>query len=175
MSETRTTAYADAILAIARAEGATGGIEDELFRFASALEGHDELRTTLSDPHVPAAVRQQVVQDLLGATAAPTTVAVISLLVGAGRIGDLAKIADEVGTRSAASRGEQIAEVRSAVALTDEQQARLAAALTERTQRAVTIRNIVDPTVLGGVVTTIGDSVLDGSVRTRLTQLREAF
>ena len=51
----------------------------------------------------------------------------------------------------------------------------LARALKARTNIDVTIRNVVDPTVMGGVVTQIGDSVLDGSVRTRLNQLREAF
>ena len=77
--------------------------------------------------------------------------------------------------RSAASRGEAVAEVRSAVPLTDAQLADLARALKARTNIDVTIRNVVDPTVMGGVVTQIGDSVLDGSVRTRLNQLREAF
>ena len=77
--------------------------------------------------------------------------------------------------RSAASAGETVAEVRSAVALSDEQLRQLTEALSARTNRRITVRNIVDPTVLGGIVTTIGDSVLDGSVRTRLNQLREAF
>ena len=175
MSETRSSVYAEAVLAIARAEDALGAVPDELFRFAGALEGHDELREKLSDPHIPAALRQQIVQDLMGDRATKASVAVITMLVGAGRVGDIAKIAHEVAAAAASSRGEQIAEVRSAVALTDDQQARLAAALTARTQRPVTVRNIVDPAVLGGVVTTIGDAVLDGSVRTRLTQLRDAF
>ena len=65
--------------------------------------------------------------------------------------------------------------MRSAVPLTDAQLADLARALKARTNIDVTIRNVVDPTVMGGVVTQIGDSVLDGSVRTRLNQLREAF
>lgn len=175
MTENRSTVYAEAVLAIARAEGALGEVPDELFRFARALEGHDELRTKLSDPHIPAAIRQQIVQDLLGDRATHASIAIITMLVGAGRIGDLAKIADVVADSAASSRGEQLAEVRSAVALTDEQQSRLAAALAARTNRQVTIRNIVDPSILGGVVTTIGDAVIDGSVRTRLTQLRDAF
>jgi F-type H+-transporting ATPase subunit delta len=111
----------------------------------------------------------------LGGKATDATVAVISMIVGAGRIGDFGKIVDEVLARSASGRGELVAEVRSAVALTPEQQDRLAAALSAKTQGTVTVRNVVDPAVLGGVVTTIGDSVLDGSVRTRLTQLRDAF
>ena len=58
---------------------------------------------------------------------------------------------------------------------TDEQISRLAEALKAKTNQDITIRNIVDPAVIGGVVTQIGDSVIDGSVRTRLNQLREAF
>jgi F-type H+-transporting ATPase subunit delta len=97
------------------------------------------------------------------------------MIVGAGRAADLPKIAQELVQRSASTRGEAVAEVRSAVALTDEQISRLAAALKERTNLDITVKNIVDPTVMGGVVTQIGDSVLDGSVRTRLNQLRDAF
>jgi len=68
-----------------------------------------------------------------------------------------------------------IAEVRSAVALSSEQISRLAEALKQQTNSDVSIRNIVDPSVVGGIVTQIGDTLLDGSVRTRLNQLREAF
>jgi F-type H+-transporting ATPase subunit delta len=175
MSDTRITAYADALLSIGRAEGASAEMEDELFRFSRSLVSNDELGTALSDPHIPAARRQQIVEDLLSGKATAATVAAVSMIVGAGRIGDLPKIVDEVVARNASSRGEQVAEVRSAVPLTKEQQDRLTAALSARTNGPITVRNIVDPTVLGGVVTTIGDSVLDGSIRTRLTQLRDAF
>ena len=42
-----------ALLDVARAEGNLAEVEDELFRFARVLEGNDELRTTLTDPHLP--------------------------------------------------------------------------------------------------------------------------
>jgi F-type H+-transporting ATPase subunit delta len=68
-----------------------------------------------------------------------------------------------------------LAEVRSAVPLSDAQQARLAAALEKQLGYPVQVRVVVDPTVVGGVITQIGDTVIDGSIRTRLAQLREAF
>ncbi len=75
-----------------------------------------------------------------------------------------------------AAGGEKVvAEVRSAVALTDDQKARLAAALKQRTGKDVDIIVVIDPSVIGGVVTQIGDTVIDGSVRQRLSQLRESF
>ena len=175
MTDTRINVYAEALLSVAQAEGNVEEVEDELFRFARALDGNEELRSALSDPHVPAARRQQIVEDLLSGKATPITIGIISLVVGTGRVADLPKIVDELVRRSASGRGEAVAEVRSAVPLSQEQQDRLAAALSASTDSKITVRNVVDPTVLGGIVTTIGDAVLDGSVRTRLNQLRDAF
>ena len=175
MSDTRITAYADALLAVALAENILTEVEDELFRFARLIEANEELRSALSDPHIPAARRQQIVEDLLGGKASAPTVSLVSMVVGTGRGNELVRIIDDFVKRSASSTGLAVAEVRSAVALTDDQKTRLAAAISAQTQREVTVRNIVDPSVLGGVITQIGDSIIDGSVRTRLTQLREAF
>ena len=68
-----------------------------------------------------------------------------------------------------------IAQVRSAVELSDDQKSRLAAALAASTGKQVEVVVEVDPSVLGGIVTQIGDTVIDGSVRQRLSQLRESF
>ncbi len=55
------------------------------------------------------------------------------------------------------------------------QQARLADALGKATGKRVTVKVVLDPTVIGGVVARVGDTVIDGSVRSRLEQLREAL
>ena len=98
-------------------------------------------------------------------------------MVGTGRVRDLPDDRRPAARRSPPRRGEQVvAEVRSAVALTDDQKARLAAALKASAPASdVDVVVVVDPTVLGGIVTQIGDTVIDGSVRPRLTQLRESF
>ena len=66
-----------------------------------------------------------------------------------------------------------VGEVRSAVALTEDQQARLAEALGKATGKRVEVKVVIDPSVLGGLVAQVGDTVIDGSVRARLDQLRE--
>ncbi|MEZ5165917.1 MAG: ATP synthase F1 subunit delta [Acidimicrobiales bacterium] len=162
--------YAEALLAVLRAEGASGA-DDEILRFAQALEGNDELRNTLNDPYVPAAKRQQIVEDLLKGKASAVTTAAVSVVVGAGRAADLPAIA-RAGREEAAAKGMEVAEVRSAVALTDDQKTRLAASLKKATGKDVDVKVVVDPSVLGGVVTTIGDTVIDGSVRSRLAQVK---
>ncbi len=168
-------AYADALYTVTRVEGNVERVEDELFRIARALESSDELRSALAQQQTPAARRQQIVEDLLGSAADPTTVAIISLLVGVGRSAELPAIIDAFVERAARESGRLVATVRAAVALTDEQQNRLAAALSAQLGHDVTVKVIVDPSVLGGVVTQIGDTVIDGSIRHRLNQLREAI
>jgi len=175
MVDDQATAYAEALFAVTRVEGNHDRVEDELFRLARALEGSDELQAALADEQTPVARRQQIVEDLLGSAADSTTVGIVSLLVGTGRSKDIPQIVDAFVERAARQSGRRVATVRSAVELTPDQQQRLAAALHQSTGHEVTIKVIVDPSVLGGIVTEIGDTVIDGSVRRRLHQLREAF
>jgi F-type H+-transporting ATPase subunit delta len=175
MADDRTSAYARAMFDVARAEGELGRIGDELFRFARALEGSDELREALTDPHLPASRRQQIVEDLLGGKADPSTVALVSMAVGTGRARELPAIIDSLVAMSAAEANRAVAEVRSAIELSDDQRTRLAAAIESATGKQVEVKVIVDPSILGGIVTTVGDTVLDGSVRTRLERLKQQF
>ena len=175
MADERSHAYAEALLAVARSEGALADVSDELFRFARVLESNDELRTTLTDQQLPVSRRQQIVEDLLGGRAHPITTTLVSMVVGAGRARDLPAIIDELVALSAAEGNKEVAEVRSAVALTDDQQQRLAAALEAATGKKVELKVVIDPTVLGGIVAQVGDTVIDGSVKSRLQQLQTAF
>jgi F-type H+-transporting ATPase subunit delta len=169
----RIDGYASALFEVARAEGDLGEVEDELFRFARTLEGSDELRSVLTDQAVPVSRRQGVVEDLLGGRASATTANLVSFVVGAGRARDLPAIIDRLVERAARERQAVVAEVRTAVPLSGDQQQRLATALGNHTGKKVEVKVIVDPTVLGGVVAQVGDTVIDGSIRTRLDQLKE--
>jgi F-type H+-transporting ATPase subunit delta len=172
MSDARIEGYARALFEIARAEGTLDEVEDELFRFARSYESSDALRNALTDDMVPAAKRQAIVEDLLGGKATPTTTQLVSMVVGSGRGRDLPAIIDNLVARAASSKSLAVAEVRTAVPLTEDQEARLAAALANATGKQVTLKTIVDPSVVGGVVATVGDTVIDGTVRTRVEQLK---
>ena len=94
------------------------------------------------------------------------------MVVGSGRTRDLPAIVDKLVARASAAKDLEVAEVRTAVELTTDQQIRLAAALTNATGKQVNLKVVVDPSVLGGIVATVGDTVIDGSVRTRIDQLK---
>lgn len=168
----RVEAYARAILEIARAEDVVPAVEDDLFRFARALEGSDELRVALSDPQLPVDRRLAVIEDLTARKALPLSVALLGLLVGAGQVNDLPAIVDHFVELAAAAREREVAEVRSAIELDADQVQRLAAALGRATGKNVEVKVIVDPSVLGGLVARIGDTVIDGTVRHRLEQMK---
>ncbi len=172
MSDFRIDGYARGLFEIARAEGNLDEVEDELFRFARQVESSDALRSALTDEFVPAARRQSLVEELLGAKATATTTQLVSMVVGSGRGRDLPAIIDSLVARASSAKNLEVAEVRSAVALTDDQQDRLKAALANATGKQVNLKVIVDPSILGGIVATVGDTVIDGSVRTRVDQLK---
>ncbi len=171
-NESRIDGYARGLFEVARAEGTLDEVEDELFRFARSYESSDELRKALSDDQIPASRRQAIVEDLLGGKATHTTVQLVSMVVGSGHSRDLPAIIDRMVERAAASKDLTVAEVRSAIELSPDQQDRLKAALANATGKNVDLKVVVDPTVLGGLVATVGDVVIDGTVRTHLDQLK---
>ena len=164
--------YAAALFEVARAEGTLDEVEDELFRFARSYESNEELRTALADEAIPASRRQGIIEDLLGGRANPTTVQLISMVVGSRRARDLPAIVDRLVERAAQAKRLAVAEVRSAVELTEDQQDRLKAAIANATGKDVTVKVVVDRSVIGGLLVTVGDTVIDGTVRTRLDQLK---
>lgn len=172
---TRPKAYAAALYAVANAEGQLTSVGNELFALARAIEGNDALRDALGDAHLPAERRQQIIEELLGSRSSDVTLGVASMVVATGRGRELPTIVDELLALSATQEGRQVAEVRSAIDLTEDQRNRLAEALKGATGQDVDVRVVVDPTVVGGLVVRVGDQVIDGTVRHRLAQLRESL
>lgn len=169
------TGYAQALLAVARADGNLETVKSQLGDVASAIAGNDELRSALSNKLLPAATRGQVIDDLLGNRTTDTTRALAGLIASSGRGADFSEIVNEFIAESAAASGKVVATVRSAVALSDDQQARLVTALKSSTGSDVELQVIIDPSVVGGAVTTLGDTVIDGSLRSRLATMRDTI
>lgn len=172
MSE-RVEGYAEALAVLARAEGDIDRVATELYQLGSTVDSNDALRTTLMDRSIPASRRIGVIEDLLADKASPVTLNLVNLVVGAGRGGDLAAIADVVVEKAAEGRGQAVAEVRSAVPLTQDQQDRLASALKKAIGQEIDVKVLIDPDIMGGIVAQIGDTVFDGSIRTRLDKMKE--
>lgn len=174
MAEDRITGYAHGIFEIARGEGVLEKVEDELLTISRAFETSPELRSSLTDPQLPLEKRQKIVDELIGTRATSLTVGLVQFLVGQNRASELPAIAKAVAGAAATSRDKALAEVRSAVPLDDATVQRLSAALTRATGSEVEVRVVVDPSVVGGIVATVGDTVIDGSLAKRFDSVRQA-
>lgn len=172
MSE-RVEDYAAGLAQIASAEGQLDRVADEIFQLGRAVESNDELRSTLVDISIPPSRRVGVLEELMTTGALPLTVNLVSMLVGAGRGGHIAAIGEALVRRAAETRGQAVAEVRSVVPLSDDQRQRLSEALSAATGMNIDITVVVDPDIMGGIVAQVGDTVFDGSVRTRLDKMKE--
>jgi F-type H+-transporting ATPase subunit delta len=172
MSTATVDAFVESIVNIAEAEGMLAQVESEFSSVVRAIDASDDLRSKLNDELLPADVRRQIVEKLLEGKAHRLTTQLIALVIGSGHSRELRAIAERVSSKVAHGSGREVAEVRSAVALSDDQQRRLADALKKATGSEVNLKVIVDPSVVGGLVATVGDKVIDGSVRNRLDQLK---
>lgn len=166
--------YAGGILAAARAEGVADRVADELLAFAQALAGHAQLRERLTDAAVPVAAKLDATADLL-ARAHPQTQAAVTWLIAAGRLRQVEDVADHLKTLVAETRGAAVAEVRTALPLSDDQQRRIADVLSHRFGRPIELKVVVDPELVGGVTVRVGDTVIDGSLARRLEAARVAL
>lgn len=164
--------YAQALFAVAEAEGGLAVVEDELYAFAKAVESNTKLREALTDASLPIENKRALIADVLGG-ANPHTANLVSFLVEQGRARETVKIMEELARIAAERRDHVVAEVRSAVPIDDRRRTRLATALSTATGRKVEVKVVIDPSVIGGAVTTVGDEVFDGTVRTRLEEARE--
>lgn len=172
-AEERVEGYASAVLPAAATSKELSDLEDELFRFSRIVAGAHDLRNALSDRDLPAANRRQVVLDLLEGKASPVATSLASYITQIGRPRDFEDLLGAVIDRVASESNRRLADVRSAVALDDQQQHRLADALSRAVGHDVEVRVSVDASLVGGFVATIGDTVVDGSARHQLDILRE--
>jgi F-type H+-transporting ATPase subunit delta len=164
--------YARGLLAIVAAEGALERVEDELYRFGQAIEANNDLREALSDQQAPIERRLAVVDELLDKKADPQTVAAVAHVIQSGRGRMLVEIIQAFTRAAASQRDRAVAEVRTAVELSEDQRERLRKALGEATGREVELKVIVDENVVGGVLATVGDTVIDGTVSHQLARMR---
>lgn len=167
-----------AVLAIAEAadqEGSLDELEDELFRFGRIVQGNPDLRTALSNQFVAAEGRRSVVTDLVAGKVSAPALLLITQAAAQPRGRSLDAGLEMYANLAAELRERLVAEVRVAVSLSDEQRSRLAAALVQTYGRDVHLNVVLDPEVVGGVSVRIGDELINGSVASRLAELRRGL
>lgn len=156
-----------------RAEGiAQPGLSDELLSVADLVARNHELQLTLGSKLVPAEGKVALLERLLTDKVSASAIAVVNQLASYPR-GQRLEAALRNAARTCADQvGFELATVTVAAPLTAAQQARLASVLERTAGRTVKVTTVIDPAVIGGIRVQIADDVIDGSIRSRLADLR---
>lgn len=165
--------YANALADVAFAQGAAEPTLKQLADFQAAFNASAELRNALASPGVPAEAKRAVIEK-------------ITARIGGGKIirNFLYVIADHRRTHIVPEivaafedvvrqrQGIAEAEVSSAFELSAAQKKRLSQTLERVTGKKIEARFTLDPSLLGGAVVRVGDTIYDGSVRNSLKEMR---
>ncbi len=168
--------YAKALLSIGKEDGQAETYKEELGGFVKLLDEHKELEQAISNPLYDAEGRKKALQavvERVGPSKVMTSF--LSLMFDKGRIQYLKdvyayyeKLTDELANIVRA-------DLVSAVKLPEKMIEKIQAALSKKTGKKVVMETRIDTALIGGVVTKIGDLVLDGSVKTQLIGLKESL
>jgi F-type H+-transporting ATPase subunit delta len=168
--------YAQSLFELARDEGSLEMVERELVQFQSLIEENADFRRLVESPAFSSDVQLQAIDAIVAATGpTPLVGNFLKVVAGNRRLFALPAIVRGFREMAAAHRGEVEAEVVSAHPLTDEQRRDLADALGNYTHKTVTMRESVDPSLLGGLVVRVGSRQVDTSLRTKLSSLKLAL
>ena len=99
----------------------------------------------------------------------------LQVLLDRGRIHDFPEVAQAFLERVARAQDRLEVEAVTAVALPDDLRSRIVKRIEEKTGSSVSLTESVEPDIVGGLVLRIGGVVVDGSVRHRIDELREAL
>lgn len=166
--------YAKALLEIGIQQHSFDATGKELDRAADTLRSSPELRNALENPVFSLEKRKLIMDELARRLALSKTVRnFIMLLLDKGRIAALPDIARVYRALVDEHAGRVRATVTSARPLDPMLETRLKTALEKSSGKVVLFDKREDPTILGGLITQLGDTLYDGSVRTQLQELRE--
>jgi F-type H+-transporting ATPase subunit delta len=151
----------------------TTDVEGELFQVARTVAANPELELALGSRLGDASAKGALIEKLLAGRASEATVLITAQLVQQPRERRVRALLNRALRLVADQRGKTVATVRVASVLDAPQQKRLADALSTRYGTDVTVNVVVDPQVLGGMRVEIGDDVIDGTVSSRINDLRQ--
>ncbi len=173
--KTAATRYARALLDVAIRENADlDQIERDLTSILELFAQHRVLSQALLNPVVPVPRKRAAMVALTSrAHLLPVVAKLLVLLAERDRLALLPDLRLAYGDRLLDHRSVVRAEVTTTTALTDEQLKDIEVHLARASGRAVLLTTIVDPAILGGVVTRIGSTIYDGSVIRQLQKMKE--
>jgi F-type H+-transporting ATPase subunit delta len=172
--ETIARRYANALADVVLKTGETETVRSELKQWQGIFDSSVELTTVFSNPSITHKDKRDVLEDLITRVKPTKTSAnFLRVLSDNGRLTELGVINDRFAAVLEERSGVVSAEITSARDLPEDERKVFKAGLEKLTGKQVRINYAVDKAIIGGVITRIGSTVYDGSVRTQLETLKE--
>ncbi len=165
--------YAEALLRTAKPAGALAGCAESYAGVLEVMAANRDLVIFLDSPQVREQEKKEVLQKVFGPRLEPVLLDFFNLLLDRNRIELLRDIGEVFAELVEADQGLVRARVVTAIALPADLETKLRDKLAQVTGKNVVLEKKVDPAVLGGVCVTLGDRIIDGTVRTNLDSLRK--
>ena len=168
--------YAKALLLIGKEDGQTETYREELGQFAELIESDNTLERAINNPLYDVEARRKVLQILIEKMEVSQVMdSFLNLLFEKGRLGFVGLINEFFQKQADELKGVVRANLVSATELSSETVEKIVEALSQKTGKEVILDVDQDPSLIGGIVTRIGDLVLDGSIKTQLLNMRESL
>lgn len=163
--------YAEAMFDIALKQHSLDRTLEDVQAIAQVFS-HRTLAYLLSEPKVSAQRKETVLRQFLGEKVQPISLNLALLVVERGLVEAMPGIARELNQLVLNYKNQAVAEVTTATRIDGAQMNQIKQALERRTGKTILVNSHVQPEILGGVIARVGDQVIDGSVRSRLSSLR---
>ena len=168
--------YAKALILIGQEDGQAEQYNAELESIVELFDTQEGFETALINPLFNKNDRKRVLEAVLAATDLSAIMkSFLILLFDKGRIGLFREIASYYKDLADELKGVVKASIVSATQLSSEAVEKIKESLSKKTGKTIVLNVAQDPSLIGGVVTKIGDLVMDGSVKTQLMNMRETL
>lgn len=147
----------------------------QMLSLASAVSRQDRVQVVLDAPGLGSELKAQAFADVCGDALSKDFVNFIQVLADNKRLRLLPEVAEQYSALKSQLEKTVDVEITTAYALTEAEQEKLSKALASKLERAVELTSNVDKSLLGGALVRAGDTVIDGTVRGRLTKLAETL
>lgn len=158
-------------LDVAASKGASQEVSSDMLLVAKTIQDNKELEAFIENPTLKVEVKYNALLEVFKQVS-PVSKSLFQLLFTNKRFEILEKVAVQYNKLFDEVNNVEVANVTTAMAITPELEAKVLAKVGEFSNKKVTIKNIVDPSIIGGFILRIGDMQYNASVASRLQNLK---
>lgn len=167
--------YSQALFEVAKEQNLLDQVEKDLKLFVETLKNTEEFQIFLTHPQIGGEVKKNMVSNIFADSISWVAKNFLQVLIDGGRENTVEEILQGYSKLANEARGVAALTAISAKPLTEEEKQQLEQLYKQRLNKVVKLENVVDPTILGGLIVRIGDRVYDGSLIKKLKTVKKSL